>query len=73
MNIIVLIAEYPGFDCHIIEYETNVTVCIENSIFVYKTEDHYDAIVPIPPAATVGAVALRNELPMTNADKACVD
>ena len=71
MNIIVIIAENSEFYCRVIECESNVTVCIENSIFVYKMNDHYDTIIPIPPEACT--IALCNELPMAYADKACVD
>ena len=75
MNIILIIAENSTFDCHIVEYESNIAAHIENSIFVYKVGEHHNAIVPLAPRVSANSIASRHELlrsiPVNG--KTCVD
>ena len=75
MNIIIIKAENTKFECHIVEYESNIAAHIENSIFVYKVGEHYNAIVPLAPRVSANTIASRHGLlrSITVNGKTCVD
>ena len=75
MNIIIIKAENSTFDCYIVEYKANIASHIENSIFVYKVGEHYNAMVPLAPRVSANTVASRHGLlrSITVNGKTCVD